>query len=198
MQTYVKVEGLDELKERLSEKYIKASIKSAMNRAGRAAFTEASKSIREKFNIKKADLDKHMGYRLNQNALGATISADRDTFPLYKFGGRRVGRGVSVEVIKGQRKKSAHTFYAVMKSGHVGAFIRLPGGTAKSPARRVTKGQKGQRYGSFLPIQERMGPSVGTFLKKDYTVARIARRFNEVFKERFAHEYGRRLSRSRS
>lgn len=91
------------------------------------------RKIREQFKLKKA----------SRKNLTASIRAAHKPIPLYDkskpwgirgqtpgmhFKGRRLKKGFSLQVKKGQARKTlSSAFVATMKSGHTGIWVRIPG-----------------------------------------------------------------------
>jgi hypothetical protein len=145
----------------LGQQFPKATA-SALNRTAQQAKTHASALVRERYNIRKGDLDKGIkpGKRATAQSLTASVKASGRRTPLIDFGARgtmparRKTVGVSVEVVKGRRLNVAGSFLAIMKSGHRGVFVK----SMRKPLRREKRPNK---WGSTqLPIDELTGPSV--------------------------------------
>ena len=120
---------------------------SALNRTAKQAKTQASALVRDRYNLKKSDLDRNIKVKNSSpSTLNASLRVSGKRQPLIDFGARgtlpsrRGTVGASVEVVKGRRLNVAGSFLGIMKSGHKGVFIR--------------KAQK------RLPIKELTGPSV--------------------------------------
>ena len=147
----------------LGQQFPKATA-SALNRTAQQAKTEASRLVRERYNIKKSDLDRGIkpGKRATAQTLTASVRASGRRPALIDFGARgsmparRKTVGVSVEVVKGRRLNVAGSFLAIMKSGHRGVFVK----SWKKPLRREKRIRDGKQYTTQLPIEELTGPSV--------------------------------------
>lgn len=123
-----------------TQREVKAAIRSTMARTRRHATTLISSMIREKWNIKKKDLDKRIAVKVGSRGTeydsfemvikGTSVSLAY--FGATQYAGnrvqtRRVGRirktrsafqGVQVEVLKGRKTKLAGAFMQAADSGH--------------------------------------------------------------------------------
>ncbi len=144
MQLSVKIVGIDEIKKRLAglPKQVEQAEVAAINKIAAQAFTQASRSIREEYNLKAKDLAKAIKKiaatrRAGQQRMFAMISAKGWPIPLYKFEARpqlppsQMGipvskrRPVTVKVLKGGSRIALKSgFLAKMRTGHIGIFRR--------------------------------------------------------------------------
>lgn len=115
---------------------------------------EASKSIRDLYNLKLADVNKKLKVTKSRNAdLQAVIEAAGKPIPLIYFKGaqqlttqnrlitrtsgkqlKRAGnrqQGVTVQIANGKTITLPHAFIATMKNGHLGIFMRMGKGRLK-------------------------------------------------------------------
>lgn len=143
----VKLEGFDDLKAMLDPDIAKRATRSAIDKLSKQAKTEASSVIRERYNIKKGDLDPKMKIDPPRvDNLRAVISVTGRPISLTYFGAKqltaqnriitrtsgrqlkRAGRnqlGVTYSIAKGQPPRTLpHAFIATMKNGHIGVFMR--------------------------------------------------------------------------
>lgn len=125
---------------------------SALNKMAQQAKSEASRRIRSRYNIKKGDLDSNFRLRrASVNNLSAIVTASGNPLPLYDFGARQTKAGVSVMVLKGQRKvvqpiDGRRAFIATMSSGHVGVFVRK--GKSRLPIQELSSLSIPQMFGT--------------------------------------------------
>jgi hypothetical protein len=129
MEVTVKLEGVEEIKEKYNPEQINKAIKFAFKNAVKSGKTEASSDIRNKlgFNIKKSDLDKKISTKYNEargeisvvgepilmsyfnpvqieNRVKTQIKTKKGKFELTVKGTRKQPTGgVQVEIIKGQQ-----------------------------------------------------------------------------------------------
>lgn len=115
----------------------KAAVR-ALNRAGDQAKTAASREIRNVYNIKANAVSPQIKVvdRARKGRLFFTIRIFSKRIPLIEFvkGTKtptvfrtRAGKGITVEIKKGQPKIFPRSFIAVMKSGHIGVLARIHG-----------------------------------------------------------------------
>lgn len=147
----VKVKGLKEAMAMFDPKKVKKAAASALKKVAQQARTEASSVIREKYDIKKSDLDKKIEVRAprygsEELVAYVTISSKRGISLIYfsaknikgnKVTTRKVSKvlkrapgtqGVFVRILKdGKVAHLPKSFIATMKSGHIGVFVRKRG-----------------------------------------------------------------------
>jgi hypothetical protein len=117
--------------QRLAQAFPKAAV-SSLNRVGKSTRTQISSLIREKYNIKKSDLDKTIGkpWKAIPSDLRSKIIIKGSPTPVFKFGGKpsvpKQRASVSVMIRRGRRISISryHAFVAKMSSGHIGIFYR--------------------------------------------------------------------------
>lgn len=108
-------------------------IAAAINDTAKHVKAKSSTDIRQKFAIKKADLDRHIAInKASPVKLEAVVSVAGEPIPVMKFGARQIRKGVSFKILKaGGRKVLRRGFIAKMPSGHTGVFRRA--GTRRLP-----------------------------------------------------------------
>jgi hypothetical protein len=168
----------------------KATVR-ALNRAGDQAVTAASREIRRVYNLsaKFARSQIKVRDRARKGSLFFTIRIFSKRIPLVEFvkgskaitvTRKRPGKGVTVEIKKGQSKLIPHSFIARMKSGHLGVVARIVGKQRADAPFRFGKGsgKSGRRWGDpDIPIGELTTLSVPRmFLEKTVrsAVTRVA------------------------
>lgn len=127
----------------------------AINKMADQVKVAASRAVRDAgYKLAAADIKRQIKINYaNRSRLRAEIVARGRPIPLYQYGARQVGSGVSVSVKSG-RKVIQGAFIAKMPSGHVGVFVREP----NAKHRKVTTGAKPSWHA--LPIRELFGPSI--------------------------------------
>lgn len=143
----IKLEGYEQALGMFDSKIVDKSAYRALNRAVSSGRTEASKSIRGKWNIQKKDLDSKLT-KITAKKTGdqtAVLIAKSRPFSLTYFGAkwyrkrsmttrqkstlykRSTGKsGVYAKVLRGgQTTHMPHSFIQSMRSGHMGVFERL-------------------------------------------------------------------------
>lgn len=170
-----------EVEQELGEYKSKApvALSRAINRAASNAKTNASKKVREKYNIKAKDVNSTLKItNANKGSLMAIVKSTGERIPLIKFKvspatprAKNPPKVLQVEVKKGGLKSL------------VGAFVANVNGN------KVFKRTTSAR----LPIQQLYGPAVpqmlGTYSLKDF----IENEATKVFDQRLDHEIQRIL-----
>lgn len=140
----------------LSANFREQAVPIALNDMAKQCRTQASRKIRETYNIKSATLKKNLEIKVaTKTKLTASVVASVGSLPMIAFTPSQNKSGVGVTIKKGERKTVKHAFITTMPSGHVGVFSRYDGkGNVLSGAHRGA-------HGSALPIKElyTIGPS---------------------------------------
>lgn len=126
----MEIKGLKEAMELFDAKVVRGAVNATLNRIASMAKTEASRVIREKYNIKKSDIDDYMYIKKSTSAILESSLRVRARYGLaiYDFAARQTRGGVSFQVLKGNgRRTFRHAFFATMSSGHTGVFARKRG-----------------------------------------------------------------------
>jgi len=200
MEFKVDVKGVKEALENIDAKKVVRATTRALNRSAASGRTEASKQIRQQYEIKKMDLDKHLtvekaNYSKLTAALTAVSSFLKARIPLIQFKVKQSGtkivrqKGRSISLKKGAKawaapvqvqikkgsgwKTITGAFVAKMKSGHIGVFQRR--GTARTPIKELSTVD--------VPLM---------FSNKD-VMNKTKSRIVEQFDKDFAHELDREL-----
>jgi len=160
----------------------------ALNRTISGVKADVSKEVRERYNIKDADVKNSMRGRVEKAAVEgdhmiASVTVAGKRIALHKFGarpaepyagGRKKRPQVSVMVLKGGRKPvvtadpARKGFVARMKSGHLGIYQR--------------EGMK------KLPISELTGPAVPQMVANEEVWNRISARARQRFEKNFEND----------
>lgn len=100
------------------------AIANALNNVARKARVQSSKEIRKTYKMRAKDVAKATTVTKahKQNLMSAVIATGRP-LPIMAFSPRKTKRGVTVNIM-GKRKRFAHAFFATMRSGHKGVFVR--------------------------------------------------------------------------
>lgn len=120
----------------------------ALNDMAKQTRTQASRIIRQTYNIKSAALKANLKLSFaSPNNLRASVSAEVQSLPVFAFSPSQNKQGVKVTIKRGNSKTIQHAFIATMPSGHKGVFSRFDG--------------KGTKLSNRLPIKElyTIGPS---------------------------------------
>ena len=186
MKIDLKKSGLDKVLDSLKEMDKNIIAGRTVNKIAAQSKTAASKSIRERYNIKAKTINKYVLLkRAGRGETTAYIIARKykgsivNHIPLLKMGARQVKRGVSVAIRKGQRKVIKSAFVSKMKSGHEAVFIRS------------SKKQ--------LPIREVTGPAVADLMddkKVKYVMWQVGKNNAErLLRHEIGHYFTSRLKR---
>jgi hypothetical protein len=104
------VKGLENVIKDLNTQNLARAVQRALNRAARGVKTDISSITREKFNIKKADLDRNIEIRFA--AAGdtqAVLTVTGDPLLMTYFNPQQFGRGRRVRVRKGEMVTAGYT-----------------------------------------------------------------------------------------
>jgi len=195
-QFHIKIEGLSDVLSSMSKSVRKAA-RTTITEFVKQSKIEASAEIREKYNIKKADLEKHMKVKLPTYAdLTGEILVYGNPIPLVYFGATEVrdvrggvaiqsttrgrvqrrssaARGVTYEIEKGKKNNLPDAFMAYSdKWGRVEVFRRQ---------------RKGDKRVARLPIFTFRSISIPSMFNQERVVGEITKRINARFEGRFAH-----------
>lgn len=127
----------------------------ALNKTADQVLVAGSREVRKAgYKLKAADIKSAMRVkRASQSRLTASVIASGRPVPLIQYGARQTSKGVTVSVLNG-RKLIPGAFIAKMPTGHIGVFVREPGGKHK----KVMKAGKASWH--QLPIRELFGPAI--------------------------------------
>ena len=148
---------------------VDASTVRALNRTATTVRAQASRKIRERYNLKAGVIKAQMKVlKATRSRLVAQIVAAGRRIPLIEFSARQTGKGVTARVTRARRLYRG-AFITTMRSGHTGVFLRL------GPER--------------LPIKQLVGISI----PKAMAERRIHAALAKLAAERFAIEFVRDL-----
>ncbi|MFU1797374.1 phage tail protein [Paenibacillus azoreducens] len=166
------------------QKNIPKAFVSAMNRVGQGVKTEASKKVRETYDIKAGDIKRYGNIRVtkaNAASLQLLLTSKGPNIPLIRFKTRpskppkRRPKVLMASVKKSGGKPIPGAFVAAMGSGHVGVF------------KRAGK--------SRTPISELYGPAVPIMLNEPGVAEHLQDEANKRMQKRLDHEVNRVLGR---
>lgn len=172
------VKDLGNIKRSLSTSNFNTALARTINRVVMSGRTQASREIRKKYKIKKADLDKKLRTQKASRAkLNGQIITWGTPLPVKNFKPIQRKKGVSIN-IAGKRKTIDHAFIATMKSGYVGVFMR-----GKYRA-------QGFEYipGGRLPITQLVTVSQGVMFANPQVMDRTRSQIDSMFGPRLEHE----------
>ena len=164
---------------RLQQNTMKAE-RSANKKIAQQTRTQMIKNARERYNVKASDLRNAVDIKSGKDQPTSRIQISTKRIPLINFGAKETKPGVSIMVIKGNRKVIKSSFVPVLKSSHVNVFIR--------------KYKSGKRVGR-LPIKQLYGPSPAKmmFNKKAILDAMyfISNKWEQIFKHELDYYNGK-------
>lgn len=192
------VKSLKELMAKLSPQQIARAQTSAINRTIAMVKTGAGREIRSVYAIKASGMMKRLPIKLaTASKPSASMSAEKRPLPLKEFAPRQTKKGVSITILKGQRK--------LVKS----AFIQNVGGSQGIYARG--RYQKGNKYDDFNFRKKRESPtgpdlvinqlrslSLVAAVMHDSVEARIRQDVDSNLGPRLVHEMQRLINKSAS
>lgn len=114
----------DRAHKHLSKSTRAKAIAAALNNVARKARVQSSKEIRKIYKIRAKDIAKATTVtKAHKQNLKSVVLATGRPLPIMAFNPRKTKRGVTVNIM-GKRKRFAHAFFATMRSGHKGVFVR--------------------------------------------------------------------------
>lgn len=166
------------------EKNIPKAFSAALNRVGQGVKTEASKKVRETYDIRAGDVKRYGNIRItkaNFAKLELLLTSRGPSVPLIRFKtspskqSSRSPRVLSASVKRSGKKPIPGAFIRSMESGHAGVFKR-----------------SGKRR---LPIQELFGPAVPVMMSEPGVAEHLQNEANIRMQKRLDHEVDRVLGR---
>lgn len=166
------------------QKNIPKAFSAALNRVGQGVKTEASKKIRETYDIRAGDVKRYGNIRItkaNYGKLELLLTSRGSSVPLIRFKTSpsrqpsRAPRVLSASVKRSGKKPIPGAFVRSMESGHSGVFMR----SSKSR----------------LPIQELYGPAVPVMMSEPGVAEHLQNEANTRMQKRLDHEINRVLGR---
>lgn len=160
------------------------AIARAINHVAAKAKTQASRDIRQEYNVKAKDLKSAIYInKATRNYLEGTIIATGRPLPIMGFAARQTKKGVTVDVM-GQRKLIRGSFMATMNSGHRGVFARgnYSGYNFQFRDKRIRK------QGNDLAINELTTSSVPKMMQNNAVLSALEKGLTEDFPSRLRHE----------
>ena len=169
------------------QKNIPKAFSAALNRVGQGVKTEASKKVRETYDIKAGDVKRYGNIRItkaNVGRLQLLLTSRGPNIPLIRFKTRpskppaRQPKVLTASVKKSGGKPIPGAFVAAMRSGHIGVFKRS--GKSRTPI--------GELYGPAVPVMlnepgvsEHLQEEASRRMQKrlDHEVNRVLGRFSK-------------------
>ncbi len=204
MNINIQVKGVKEALEKINPKTVRNATIRALDRAAASGKTEASKQIRQEYEIKKVDLDKHLKvervYRNTSAAwLFASISAVSSFFksriPLIQFKVKQSGtkivrtKGHSTSLTKGTRSRIAPVQVQIRK----GVGWKIIKGAFVTQMKSGHIGVFQRKGGKRLPIKELTSIGVPLMFGNKRVLDKTKNRVIEQFDKNFTHELDREM-----
>lgn len=179
----------------LSDRIVKRAAARALNRIGAQAKTQAVREIKERYRIGTRMMSKYItvSRRASAASLFVVVKAEGRPLPLLAFNARQTRQGVSVEIVKGNRKLLKHAFIGRLKSGHEGVFSRVSGRGASGYLWgkfqwRHGKGSRLRKKGRDLPIAELLTLGIPQAFSNRVVMERLEALVRDKFPAVFDHE----------
>ena len=204
----IKLEGVEKAMRMYNPDNVRKAANAALNRVAGAGKTEASKLIRQEYNIKAARVNQFLklGVRARGNDMEAVIS------------GRGLGIALAYFDAKQQGYKLIGAGAGKMKTTYLSRSGRKPGDVTvrvkRSSGRKVVGPKHGNKpflaqmksghIGVFVrqgqsrkPIEQLLGPGVGGLFGSAKIMQAVKRRINELWSKEFSHQLDYYLKRSK-
>lgn len=187
MQIDVRVDtsAFNKAMEALGTRDARAAVNRALTRASRSTVAEANRAVREELNIKASALSGRSGRTITTTKpsnQSATVRIKGQGVPLSEFRGTRElkasGRGLSVQVLKGGRRK-------VLAS----RFLHPLTGTS------IEREQRGTKRVPRIPVRVLFGPSVAQVIGRSTVLGKLTSHAETRFMLEFQRELLFRLTR---
>jgi len=197
------MKGFSEAVEAYGVKTVTRAANSTLKKVAAAGKTVASEEIRNRYNIKKSDLDPRLEVsppRANNLTAEITISGKGTSLSYFSAKqtvrnrvitrGKTDGKaslktstrkrsaefqGVTVEVEKGKRTQLKGAFLARMISGHVGVMRRVTGKWMKKNERKQA-------------IEEKQVISIASMVQNGQVEPKVIKRIEQAWETTFPHE----------
>lgn len=203
----IKLEGVDKALAMFDPNNVRKAANAALNRVAGAGKTEASKLIRQEYNIKAATVNKFL--RLDIRARGydmtAIISGRGMGIPLYYYDARQAGTRLIGEGAGKMRTKFLSR--TGRRIGPVTVKVKRTGGRkivsrdyGNKPFIAQMKGggisvwvrQSNKR----LPIEKMFGPGIGGLFGSRKIIQAVKQKINEIWSKELNHQLDYYLKRS--
>ena len=195
--THLAQRTIADLAKQLGEQQTNRAVASALNRVASQGKTVASRTIRQRYRIKKSQLDKRMGQsRAGAKHLQARIWTSGSPLPVSLFKYRQTKKGVKVSIL-GKQNVIPGAFVAKMKSGHTGVFARgrYSAKGFEFRKKRINYGHK--KYAKDLPISTLYTASEGTMFGQPVVIEPVIGKIEAMLPVRIEHELNYLLSKVR-
>jgi hypothetical protein len=199
MEISVRLEGFDEALKLFDPSAVRKAAASTLNKSAAQGKTEASRAIREVYNISAARLNQYLriSVKAREGALSAIISGRGRGLPLYEFGAKQEGVRVKVAgagkhaekyiTLKGKRTRGGAVSVLVKKTAGRKPVLTDP----KAFIQRMPSGHIGviRREGpERYPVRELYGPGAAVMFANPDVMDRVIKRINEKFSDIFLHD----------
>ena len=188
----IKLEGVDRALKMLDPKIVQRAAQRTLERAAKSGKTIISSQIREKFNIKKADLDRKI--KINppwQGKLQAELIVKGEPISLIYFGPKQMAGNIQTFISKNKGIAQKQTRRASKFGGVQVRIIR--GKEARLRSAFIARGKGGtpfvfRRVGKKrLPLRAMKVVTAQSILKQQGNIRAVKQRILEQLKKEFKH-----------
>lgn len=194
----IKLEGLDTALKAFDPQRVITAARQAINRTADSTRTEASRLIREEYNIKSARLNQYLKVEAKASGtkLSATIIGRGRGLALSYFDAKQAGVMAKTLRIGSNKIKSLVNKKGNRYGGAVTALVKLAGGrknvTGKYDNKPFLAQTKSGHIGVWVrkgketkPIEQLIGPGVGGLFGSKIIMDRIKNYVNDKFRSEF-------------
>jgi hypothetical protein len=208
MEISIKLEGVEKAMRMFDPNNVRKAANAALNRVAGSGKTEASKLIRQDYNIKAARINQflRLAVRARGNDMEAVISGRGLGIALAYFDARQQGFKMLGE--SAGRMRTTALLRTGRKRGDVTVRVKRSGGRKvvgpKYSNRPFLAQMKSGHIGAFVrtgrarkPIEQLLGPGVGGLFGSAKIMQAVKKRINELWSKEFKHQLDYQLGRIR-
>lgn len=197
----VKLKGIDAALKTFDPKKVITAARQAINRTADSTRTEASRLIREEYNIKPSKLNQYLkvNAKASGNTLVAEITGKGEGLSLINFDAKQQGVIANKKGIRYTRKASRTG--NLRRGGELTTLIKLSEGRKVTPGKygnkpfiaRLTSGKLvvlERTSKERMSIKSRFGPGIGLL----FGTAKIMNRIKRYVNDKFVPEFHRLLN----
>lgn len=187
LQINIQLKGIEDALKRYDPQKVQRAGIRAINRGVGHAKTQSAKEITNKYNLKKKIvMDRMSTKKATQHKPAAILSVVGKRLGLTMYGARQTKKGVSISVLKGQRKLLPSAFIASWKSGQPDKWVFFRKRRSDTHQRKYAGKIRMVKRVARIPRESLMGPSVPQVFKG--VIAKVKAITIEYTKERLKHE----------
>lgn len=194
----MKLEGIDDALKMFDPKKVITAARQAINRTADSTRTEASRLIREEYNIKASKLNQYLkvNAKANGNDISATISGKGLGLALSYFDAKQSGVMTKTMRIGSNKIRALVTKSGKRYGGAVTALVKRAGGrkivSGKYDNKPFMAQTKSGHIGVFVrtgkgkrPIEQLIGPGIGGLFGSKAIMIRIKTKVIDTFRSEF-------------